>query len=89
LYLPFLALCVASYYGALSDRKGRRVIFKISSIGTILTMACYIITINYQHIFGVSLLFVAPLIRGLLAGENILIAATQAYISDCTTPARR
>jgi hypothetical protein len=52
-------------------------------------MACYIITINYQHIFGISLLFVAPLFRGLLAGENILIAATQAYISDCTTPARR
>jgi hypothetical protein len=52
-------------------------------------MSCYIATIKYQNIFGVSLLFAAPIIRGLLAGDSVIVAATQAYLSDCTTTAER
>lgn len=52
-------------------------------------MVAYIATIKYQNIFGVALLFIAPVMRGLMAGDTILFAAVQAYISDCTTTAER
>jgi MFS family permease len=83
------ALVVASFYGALSDRKGRRLIFKIAALGNILLMIGYIATIKYQSLFGISLLFIAPVVRGLMAGDTVFFAATQAYISDCTTPTER
>lgn len=82
-------LLVASYYGALSDRKGRRIIMLISTLGSLIQIAMFIITIKYIHIFGISLLFIAPIIKGLLAGDTVIIAAVQAYISDCTTRAER
>lgn len=84
-----LALFVASYYGALSDRKGRKVVLKIAGLGNILMTGAYIITMKYQNIFGISLLFVAPVLRGLLAGDSVISAAIQSYISDCTTSAER
>lgn len=89
LTLFFKALLVASYYGALSDRKGRRLIMLISTLGSLIQIAMFIITIKYIHIFGISLLFIAPIIKGLLAGDTIIVAAVQAYISDCTTRAER
>ncbi|KAI7866950.1 major facilitator superfamily domain-containing protein [Mucor mucedo] len=82
-------LLVASYYGALSDRKGRRVVFLISGLGNISMAGAYIITMKYQHIFGVSLLFIAPVLRGILAGDTVVSAAVQSYISDCTTSTER
>ncbi|GAN06017.1 tetracycline-efflux transporter [Mucor ambiguus] len=82
-------LLVASYYGALSDRKGRRLIMMISTLGSLIQIAMFVITIKYIHIFGISLLFIAPIIKGFMAGDTVAIAAVQAYISDCTTRAER
>ncbi|KAG2233200.1 hypothetical protein INT48_007620, partial [Thamnidium elegans] len=82
-------LLVASYYGSLSDRKGRRLIFKLAGAGNCLLMIAYIATIKYQNFFGISLLFIAPVVRGLMAGDSILFASVQAYITDCTTTAER
>lgn len=92
LIFPFfllLALLLAGYYGALSDRKGRRLVLKISCLGNILLILSYILTIKFPGIFGISLLFIVPVIRGLMAGDNVLIATAQAYISDCTTASGR
>ncbi|KAI8637540.1 major facilitator superfamily domain-containing protein [Parasitella parasitica] len=82
-------LVVASYYGALSDRKGRRIIMLLSTLGSLIQIAIFVITIKYIDVFGITLLFVAPIVKGLLAGDTIIIAAIQAYISDCTTRAER
>lgn len=79
------SLLLAGYYGALSDRKGRRLVLKISCFGNILLILSYIITIKFPGTFGISLLFITPVVRGLMAGDNVLIATAQAYISDCTT----
>lgn len=87
-FFPFFtppALLLAGYYGALSDRKGRRLVLKISCFGNILLILSYIITIKFPGTFGISLLFITPVVRGLMAGDNVLIATAQAYISDCTT----
>ncbi|KAI8089543.1 major facilitator superfamily domain-containing protein [Halteromyces radiatus] len=79
------SLLVAGFYGSLSDRHGRKVVFQIFSIGGILTMLCYIAAAKSNNLIGVTLLILAPLVRGFLSSEHIVIAAIQAYISDCTT----
>jgi hypothetical protein len=47
------------------------------------------VTFYYQHIFGTSLLYIIPFVRGIFAGDTVLIAAAQAYITDCTVPSTR
>lgn len=49
----------------------------------------YVLTVKYQHIVGISLLFIAPILRGFLAGDSVVTAAIQSYISDCTTSTER
>ncbi|KAI8336632.1 major facilitator superfamily domain-containing protein [Chlamydoabsidia padenii] len=79
------SLLVASYYGSLSDRYGRRLVFRIFSIGGIVTMLCYIAVAKFQGLIGLILIIAAPLVHGFLAGDVIILAAVQSYISDCTT----
>ncbi|KAI9010913.1 major facilitator superfamily domain-containing protein [Phycomyces nitens] len=85
----FCALFMSGYFGRLSDRKGRTFIVRLSILGSVLGLVCLVITGKYQKTFGVTLLFVSPIIRGLMAGETTLMAATQAYITDTTTPSER
>ncbi|GAN11631.1 tetracycline-efflux transporter [Mucor ambiguus] len=82
-------LLVASYYGNLSDRKGRRFVMISATLGSLVEIVLFVITLKYPQIFGVTLLFIAPILRSLLAGDTILVAAIQAYISDCTSAAER
>ncbi|KAK4521696.1 Nuclear actin-protein involved in chromatin remodeling [Mucor velutinosus] len=82
-------LLVASYYGNLSDRKGRRFVMISATLGSLVEIALFVITLKYPQIFGITLLFIAPILRSLLAGDTILVAAIQAYISDCTSAAER
>jgi MFS family permease len=80
---------LATYYGALSDRKGRLPVLLVAGLGNIFMMICYLLTIRYHQFFGISLLFLAPAVKGILAGDSVMLAAAQAYISDCTTPTER
>ncbi|KAL9537778.1 hypothetical protein MBANPS3_011477 [Mucor bainieri] len=82
-------LLVASYYGNLSDRKGRRYVMISATLGSLVEIVLFVITLKYPQIFGVTLLFIAPILRSLLAGDTILVAGIQAYISDCTSAAER
>ncbi|EPB90823.1 hypothetical protein HMPREF1544_02403 [Mucor circinelloides 1006PhL] len=82
-------LLVASYYGTLSDRRGRRFVMISATIGSLVEIAMFVITMKFPQIFGITLLFMAPILRSLLAGDTILVAAIQAYISDCTSAAER
>ncbi len=66
---------VTPYYGALSDRYGRRPILIVSQIGTVLSF----ILLGLAH--SLPLLFAARLLDGISGGN---IATAQAYISDIT-----
>ncbi|OBZ88855.1 putative membrane protein C14C4.07 [Choanephora cucurbitarum] len=90
MFLSYTAcLLSAGFLGSLSDRKGRRFVILISGLGNIILMIAYLVTISYAHIFGISLLYIAPMIRGLVGGDNVLVVTAQAYISDCTSPTKR
>ncbi|KAI8053130.1 uncharacterized protein B0P05DRAFT_561710 [Gilbertella persicaria] len=77
-------LISAGYYGRLSDRKGRTLVLRISTLGSLFYVTCDLLTAKYYRSIGISLLFLGPLVRGLLVGESVLMAAVQAYIADCT-----
>ncbi|RUS18278.1 major facilitator superfamily domain-containing protein [Endogone sp. FLAS-F59071] len=82
-------LLVTGYYGALSDRIGRKFVISITVLGSIFEMLLLILTQKYQDIVGIRLLFIAPVIRGLTGGFPTSFSASQAYISDCTQPSDR
>lgn len=73
----------------MSDIKGRVPVIQISLLGMVVFIACNIATAKLQDYVGVFPLFLAPLLRGLLAGDIVLMAAIQAYVSDCTLPRDR
>ncbi|KAI7906697.1 major facilitator superfamily domain-containing protein [Cokeromyces recurvatus] len=82
-------LVVAGYYGRLSDIKGRVCIIRISTLGNFIYVFCDLITAKYYDKIGILLLFFGPFIRGIMAGESVLMATVQAYIADCTTTSNR
>ncbi|KAG0756350.1 hypothetical protein G6F57_010665 [Rhizopus arrhizus] len=79
------ALLLASYYGVLSDRRGRRCVMQISMLGGILFYSGIVLTLKFYKTFDVFLLYLGPILRGLLAGESVLFSTANAYLSDCTT----
>lgn len=89
LIVALIALMSAGYYGRLSDRKGRRFVIRISSLGNLIYVLCDIITAHYYDKLGIALMFLGPLIRGIMAGESVLMASIQAYIADTTEPSSR
>ncbi|KAI9254481.1 major facilitator superfamily domain-containing protein [Phascolomyces articulosus] len=78
-----------SYYGHIADSKSRKRVMVTSSLGLFLLLACNAATAHLYQYVGISLLFIGPFLRGLLAGDSGLMVAVQAYISDCTTVAKR
>jgi MFS family permease len=46
-------------------------------------------TAKFQHIIGLPLLFIGPLLKGIMAGESSLMAVVQAYIADSTSTSSR
>ncbi|KAI7895114.1 uncharacterized protein EV154DRAFT_413690 [Mucor mucedo] len=67
----------------------RVLVLKISTWGTLIYVSCDLLTAKYHETIGISLLFIGPLLRGLMAGEAVLMAAVQAYIADSTDPSSR
>ncbi|KAI8990006.1 major facilitator superfamily domain-containing protein [Pilobolus umbonatus] len=82
-------LLTARFYGRMSDRKGRISVFRISTIGSLLYVFCDIITARYSHHVGIYLLFLGPFLKGIMAGDSVLMANVQAYIADTTSSADR
>lgn len=51
--------------------------------------AMTVLVAKYQAVVGILPIFIAPVIKGVLAGEQIVFSAFQAYISDVTNPRDR
>ncbi|KAI8138557.1 major facilitator superfamily domain-containing protein [Fennellomyces sp. T-0311] len=83
------SLLTVSYYGHLTDRKGNLHVIRLSILGLFCMVGCIVSTALFQHYIGIGLIFLGPLLRGLLAGDSSFMAAIQGYISDCTSTTRR
>ncbi|KAI7870681.1 hypothetical protein BDF14DRAFT_1720588, partial [Spinellus fusiger] len=53
------------------------------------SLLCTLIGANHIKTFGIGLLYLSPVLQGLLGGGSILMASIQAYVSDCTLPEER
>jgi MFS family permease len=80
---------MANYYGDLSDRKGRRIVMKVSMVGGIITFTSAVFILEFHTTLNAYVLLIMPVIRGLLANETILFSTANAYLSDCTTAENR
>ncbi|KAG1252850.1 hypothetical protein G6F68_011599 [Rhizopus microsporus] len=88
--LSYIAtLLMANYYGDLSDRKGRRIVMKVSMVGGIITFTSAVFILKFHTTLNAYVLLIMPVIRGLLANETILFSTANAYLSDCTTAENR
>ncbi|KAG2194642.1 hypothetical protein INT47_002326 [Mucor saturninus] len=86
--IPFENCAIPEVQSIVSEAQAI-IVFLTYASRNISMAGAYIITMKYQHIFGVSLLFIAPVLRGILAGDTVVSAAVQSYISDCTTSTER
>ena len=76
-------------YGALSDRWGRRPIIFTALLGTIMHDLVVILVAKYWRTLGLEFFLVGAILDGLSGSFTTTMAATNAYITDCTTPDHR
>ena len=76
-------------YGALSDRRGRLFVILIALCGTMVHDSIIILMAKYWRVLGLEFFLVGAVLDGLFGSFATTMAATNAYISDCTTPERR
>ncbi|KAH7106522.1 MFS general substrate transporter [Auriculariales sp. MPI-PUGE-AT-0066] len=82
-----LSSITTGYWGQFGDRFGRRPVMIVSAFGLMFVDAVFILVSQPHSKFsghGHKFLLVAPFVEGLLGGWSTFIAATNAYISDCT-----
>lgn len=84
-----IALLSVSYFGHMSDIKGRVTVMRIGVFGIALLFSTYIVVGKLYNVIGILPLFAVSAFRGLLVGDTGLMASVQSYISDCTTIERR
>jgi MFS family permease len=77
------------YLSTLSDYLGRKFVFRLSTIGLILSIINIIIVANYWKIIGIKFLYIGSIIEGLLGGVIAINTACHAYLSDCTSSENR
>ncbi|KAI8577936.1 hypothetical protein K450DRAFT_282082 [Umbelopsis ramanniana AG] len=84
-----IVLLTAGWFGEESDFRGRLFVIRTSAVGMILYTAMIILVAEYQDVVGIIPIFIAPILKGLLAGEHTVFSAFNAYISDATDPRDR
>jgi MFS family permease len=84
-----LSAITAGRYGALSDRRGRRLVILIALCGTMANDAIVILMAKYWKYLGIEFFLVGAILDGIFGSFTTTMAATNAYVADCTTPERR
>ncbi|CAO3632098.1 unnamed protein product [Cunninghamella blakesleeana] len=89
------SILTSGFYGSLADRYGRKAVYQISSIGSMIYMVSYILLfkLNTNNIIGEylvwTMLIAIPLIKSTLIADTVMINFFQLYIADTTTPETR
>lgn len=75
--------------GALSDRYGRTLLLSITSCGIVMGEIITIIAGNYPNTFPVNWILLGFAVDGLCGSFVCSMAISNAYATDCTSPAKR
>ncbi|KAI8914558.1 major facilitator superfamily domain-containing protein [Gorgonomyces haynaldii] len=87
LFTSIPALLTGPFWGALSDRIGRRPLFMVVPVAVILN--CVGIMITDYFAVGLWLLLVIHVVQGLLGSYYVGIVTLLSYFTDTTTPQER
>ncbi|GAA6008282.1 hypothetical protein JCM10207_000068 [Rhodosporidiobolus poonsookiae] len=89
LMMGVLSALTTGFWGALSDRRGRKPVLVLALVGTVLMDSVFLLTVKYHHILSYNFLLVGPFCDGLLGGYTTAQALTSSYLSDVTSPGSR
>lgn len=91
LLMGILSSVTTGFWGALSDRRGRRPVLCLAIFGTVVMDTVFLTTVKFHTYLpgGYYFLLVGPAIDGLLGGMSTTTATINAYLSDCTDPGSR
>lgn len=84
-----ISAVTAGRYGALSDRIGRRPVILIALCGTVLNDCIVILMTKFWKYLGIEFFLVGAILDGMFGSFTTTMAATNAYVTDCSTPDRR
>ncbi|KAH8652155.1 major facilitator superfamily domain-containing protein [Xylariales sp. PMI_506] len=80
-----VALSVALPFGVLADKIGRRVVFCIASLGTVLGCIWMAIVLWWSEYISVNLIFISPALRIIGGGNGVLFAMVYSLAADVVT----
>ncbi|KAK4701137.1 hypothetical protein P7C70_g5100, partial [Phenoliferia sp. Uapishka_3] len=89
LLMGVLSSLTTGFWGALSDRRGRKPVLCLALFGMFVMDAIFLIVVNFHEVVGYRFLLVGPAFDGMLGGMSTASAATNAYLSDCTEAGSR
>ncbi|KZP31830.1 MFS general substrate transporter [Athelia psychrophila] len=86
-----LACLTTGWWGALSDRRGRKLVMGLSVVGLLYNDLNFLGVALFASKIpgGYWLLLVGPVVEGIMGGMTSGVAAMHAYVSDTTEPAAR
>ncbi|GAA5820118.1 hypothetical protein JCM11491_007247 [Sporobolomyces phaffii] len=89
LLMGVLSSLTTGWWGAYSDRHGRKPVLVLAMLGTVAMDAVFLATVNYHSVVSYNFLVLGPVLDGLVGGFSTAQAATNAYLADSTRPGSR
>ncbi|BGO95714.1 hypothetical protein NBRC10512_007413 [Rhodotorula toruloides] len=89
LLMGVLSSLTTGFWGAYSDRRGRKPVLLLALCGTLAMDAVFLLTVHYHHILSYNFLLLGPFLDGLVGGWSTAQATTSAYLSDVTSAGSR
>ncbi|RFU29458.1 hypothetical protein B7463_g6868, partial [Scytalidium lignicola] len=84
-----VGLFFAFPYGILADRIGRKPIFVLASLGSILTLTWAVMVLRFSQTIPVYFILVAPVFRLIGGGNSVLIVVIYSIVADVESEANR
>ncbi|GAA5844329.1 hypothetical protein JCM9279_001772 [Rhodotorula babjevae] len=89
LMMGVLSALTTGWWGAFSDRRGRKPVLLLALCGTVMMDSVFLLVVNFHSTLSYNFLFVGPFLDGVVGGWATAQAAVSAYVSDCTSPGSR